>query len=663
MKLFNRSKAFKCKALVFITLVLLALSTMLHGQDNHTHTSDTINYEFGKQQFYKLEELDQQFSDIDTVVNFSYMPDSVTYTFLSDSKIWVNLYGSDRQKFLVEFILLKTYYYKNKWIKSINKGLELMHNIQATPMEHLRIMDILLYSYTKQMLLAEFLSLLKDRQNYVEEHSLDDIQFKNNFADLGNVYYINKNYKHARINYKKAINIALSEDENFQAASLTNNVGLVFFEEYQYDSALYYFNQALTLSDESDFYAPEYVRYFKLVIKANIARIKTKKGMYGQDFPIILEEIQLSKKFNELGVTVSGYLDLATNYYLMKDFNNAFIYIDSIVYMKQYKASAYKEALELKGKIYLLNGNMEAGNHFFRMKKHVEDSLVQKMKIQAIENATMLYQVNKKEKQLIDQQSELIQNTLIIQNQHKEGLFLRWLLVLSLVIIGLVIAFLLYIRRKGKKINTQKLELAESLQQQENLLKEVHHRVKNNLQVVSGLLVLQGNQTKNKEAKKLMLQGQARIESMALLHQMLYNSTDFGRVDMQEYLHNLLANLSNSFGQGLQIKLEENVAQVNVGIDKAISLGLIITELVTNSYKHAFASNKGCIGISLSALSSNNYKLVVEDNGIGLSTDFDINASDSLGLNLITMLASELRTEIKFSNDNGTKCTLIVNVA
>ncbi len=662
MKLLITTNTFGVKAKLIIIMLLLSFNLILQGQDSLSYKNGSIEYGFGKQQFDKLIAFERQFPDLDTIVNYSYLSDSITY--LKNAKKWVDLYGNERQKFLVEFILYKKYFYDNiNTDAKTNLTLKLMLNTQATPREHLRIMDMLLLSYTRQMLLAEYLSLLKDRQAYVEKHNLKGVSFMTDFSALGNVYYINKNYEHARINYKKARDDAKRKNNNFQAASFTNNIGLVFFEEYQYDSSLHYFKKALTLFNENDYYLPEYANYFRLVIKANIARVKTKQGLLGQDFPVILEEIRLSKKFNELGVTVSGYLDLATNYYLMKDFNNAFIYIDSIVFMKQYKINAYKEALELKGKIYLLNGNIKAGNYFFILKKHIEDSLVQKMKVQAIENASMLYQVNRKEKQLIDQKNELIKNQLIIQNQKKEGQFLRWLLVLSLVLVGVVIIFLLYVRKKSIKINTQKIELTESLQQQENLLKEVHHRVKNNLQVVSGLLVLQSNQTDNQEVKKIMEQGQSRIESMALLHQMLYNNTDYKTVDMKEYFHNLLANLNNTFGQGLKIGLEENVIGIHVEIDKAISLGLIITELITNSFKHAFAGKEGCIAISLTELSANNYKLIVEDNGKGLPPSFDVNKPTSLGLNLISILANELRASIDFSSENGTKCTLLVNLA
>ncbi len=643
---------------------LLIASTALYSQSGFINHQDTLDYNFGKKEFEQLLNISYKLSGLDTSLVFKYPAKMDVH--LKNAKHWVSKYGNDRDKFLIDFI---SFHYdnftkkddENSRLDIIKSGLELLHNTQATPSEHLKIMDILLYVYMRELMLPEYLNLLEERNTYIKNHKIQDVFFEADFAKLANIYYINKNYTLARLNYKKARDAALVEGNGLILASYTNNIGLSFYDEYKFDSALYYFNQALDLFTDEDYYSKEYARYFRLIIKANIARIHMLQGKPGYQLPTIYKEIRLSKKFNEYQITTSGYLDLAMNYYLMNKFNQSFVYIDSVILFKDYSINAYKDALELKGKIYLLNGNMEAGNYFFDIKHRVEDSLNNIIKTKAVENATMSYRVNVIEKELIDKNNELSKNALLIKSQEQEGKFLRLLLVLSMLIIGLVIAFMVSLRNKNIKISEQKSKLGESLAMQENLLKEVHHRVKNNLQVVSGLLMLQASKSESEEVKQLMEQGQSRINSMAVLHQMLYNNTNYGQVNMQEYVHNLLESIGNSLGHGLKVDIEEKVLDIDVGIDKAITMGLIITELITNAYKHAFPIKKeGKIKVLLSKYFKN-YKLVVSDNGIGLPPEVGKNTK-TLGVTLITMLANELRANLSFKNKQGATCTLIVNL-
>ncbi|MCC7429680.1 PAS domain S-box protein, partial [bacterium] len=171
-----------------------------------------------------------------------------------------------------------------------------------------------------------------------------------------------------------------------------------------------------------------------------------------------------------------------------------------------------------------------------------------------------------------------------------------------------------------RKLALEKLEI--SLEEKEALLKEIHHRVKNNLQVISSLLSLQAHKIKNKNVAQIFLDSQNRIKSMALVHEKLYESTNFSNIDFADYVKNLLSYLVNAYDIKLNlIGIKIKVEKVKININLAINCGMLINELVSNSLKHAFPNGrKGTISVSFKL--DKHFILLVEDDGIGLPDNF-----------------------------------------
>jgi PAS domain S-box-containing protein len=200
-------------------------------------------------------------------------------------------------------------------------------------------------------------------------------------------------------------------------------------------------------------------------------------------------------------------------------------------------------------------------------------------------------------------------------------------------------------------------QIKASLREKEVLLKEIHHRVKNNLQIISSLLNLQADYIKDSQALAIFKESQDRVRSMALIHEKLYQSKDLARVDFSEYIRSLAANLFRSYKANSDaIALEINVEDVSLGIDAAIPCGLIINELVSNSLKHAFPSgSQGRINIDLKLDREEKFTLVVGDDGVGFPEGFDFRNTESLGLQLVNALAEQLDGNIELSNGNGSQ--------
>lgn len=235
-----------------------------------------------------------------------------------------------------------------------------------------------------------------------------------------------------------------------------------------------------------------------------------------------------------------------------------------------------------------------------------------------------------------------------------------------------ILAFLLWrigaIRRKSNavltlknsEIESQKDMISKSLQERETLLKEIHHRVKNNLQTVSSLLSLQSRYLHDPEALSALEDGQSRLASIALLHQRLYQNDDLSEVHFQEYVEQLAETVESTFEMpDKNIELELDVADCAFDIDVAVPLGLIINELLTNAYKYAFKGReKGRIKLSIQQKSDEEFTLNVVDNGLGLPADFSMKKSGSMGMTLVSLLSRQLHGSIEAKSEAGTQFTV-----
>jgi len=206
-------------------------------------------------------------------------------------------------------------------------------------------------------------------------------------------------------------------------------------------------------------------------------------------------------------------------------------------------------------------------------------------------------------------------------------------------------------------------QIKASLKEKEVLLREIHHRVKNNLQIISSLLNLQSRYVKDKQVLHVFKESQNRIRSMGLIHERLYQSKDLARIDFTEYIGGLVANLFHSYRANSDlITLETSIEEVFLGVDTAIPCGLIIDELVSNSLKYAFTEGrKGRIQIDLHSDKEGEFTLIVSDDGVGLPRDLDFRKTESLGLQLVCTLVDQLEGTIELDRSGGS--TFKINFA
>ena len=213
--------------------------------------------------------------------------------------------------------------------------------------------------------------------------------------------------------------------------------------------------------------------------------------------------------------------------------------------------------------------------------------------------------------------------------------------------------------RKNAEIQQKK-----NLSEKETLLKEIHHRVKNNMQIVASLMFLQAQKTENEEALEILQESQDRVKSMGLIHEQLYLSGNYAKVSFQEYLETLVQSFRQSHDtikDDVTFQLEAD--GVELPIDSAIPCGLIVNELINNSLKYAFTKNRSGVIVIRFEKNNDTYSLTFRDNGVGLPSNYGQSSSNILGLSLVKTLATQLDASVEFKNNNGLECNLVFKLS
>jgi two-component sensor histidine kinase len=266
--------------------------------------------------------------------------------------------------------------------------------------------------------------------------------------------------------------------------------------------------------------------------------------------------------------------------------------------------------------------------------------------------------VNKLEKKMLDLEKEIterkrVEEELRKHRDHLEGMVVQR--TAEVVIANLQLKQDITRRKRVEK------KLKTSVKEKEVLLKEIHHRVKNNLQIIYSIINLQSGKIKDRKILNIFRQMQSRIRSMGLIHEKLYQSKDLARLDLGQYIQSLTVHLFHTYKiKADEINLTTDIDDVFFDIDTTIPCGLIINELVSNSLKHAFPGNrKGEVSVKMHKDQKGHYTLIVKDTGIGFPGDVDFRETDTLGMKLVSDLVKQLKGTIELIRIKGTEFKII----
>ena len=325
-------------------------------------------------------------------------------------------------------------------------------------------------------------------------------------------------------------------------------------------------------------------------------------------------------------------------------------------------------------------GNYPAAIRHYQRYIALKDSLFTQAKTKEISRLDIQYQSQQKDQEIKLQKQNiqlLTKQRLLQQQQLQRGQQLRNALLAGAVLLVLVLG-LGYNRyclkqRSNQLLEAQQVEinqqnhslarlLAEKgllLEEKEWMLKEIHHRVKNNLEVISSLLNLQSNFLPDPVVQGALRESQNRVHAMALLHQKLYQSDSLARVNMPEYIHDIVEHLVHSFDRQDSVRPHLTVEAIELDVATATPLGLILNEAVTNSLKYAFPHQQtGVIAVSLACTGPQRYQLTIADNGVGMAEGFYVEHVRTLGITMIKGLSQQLDADLTIAQDSGVQITL-----
>ncbi|GEM_PF-4612784 len=527
----------------------------------------------------------------------------------------------------------------------------------------LNVFTMLIQIYKSYGRNQDVIALVKARYSLLQADSGSTENLSDNI-DLGNAYYLEGNYDAARMHYLQVASSYEKSEVWYYAGSFYNNVGLTFRNINQPDSATYYFKKAIRCIDrvehmpEGDHKPKGYKTYFRNLVKANMHLMNWKDKPYDFVLSVMMEEYASANHFLEYSMMVSSRINLCEFYLYHGKLRSALAMaesLDTLVNKFDFK-DQYAAMYKLKGKCMLAAGKTKESFRYFARAEKIEDSLNLDKSRQQMVFAAAEFQTLKKEEELRIQKFQLQNQEIQLKSDETRQRFLIVIVAMLLVVSLLILFFFRKVRAANRIIAEQNERTKSDLETKELLLKEVNHRVKNNLQVVSGLLQKQAGLAPEK-VKSYLAESQQRLESIALIHKSLYENEGFQFISFQPLAHELIQQIQGiNQMEGQCIEVVSDIDEIDLHIDVATPVSLILNELINNAYKHAFEGREeGRIQISMKKQPDDSLLLEVWDNGIGLKEGFQIENLKSLGMTLVKGLSWQIHGNFSFeSNIEGT---------
>lgn len=537
----------------------------------------------------------------------------------------------------------------------------------------------------------------KEAKN-LSEKIKDDYGLATAFGNLGVLNDITGQYDNALIYYKEAAKLYEKTDHKLSLAGILNNIGVIYGNLKKPETAFEYYKRALSIEliigDEqsiSDSYinlgvASKNLKNYDvaldyldraLAIKESIKDTSGIMVVISNISVFYLDQMKLDSAQKYLDID----LDFAQRANDTRSLANVYMnlclleqkkgnYTKSIEYGEKakeisrsiYNVTFMRNALDFLAEAYLGKQDFRSASDVQKEIIALNDTIFTQEKKELISNLESKYQSELREGEVLNLR---IQNTIkeaAISQERKEKEALMIFIGFSIIILLILLLVYFNNRKKNKQLKAQNDIIQEAYKDIEELIKESHHRIKNNLQVVSSMLKLQARSVDSQAAKDALADAQKRMKAISIIHQKLYQEDSFKTVNIKNFLVQLLEDLERGMVSSKRdIRIESEVDELEMRIDAAIPLGLVVNELITNSLKYAFnTSSSGIIWVSLKR-TGEQLVLKVEDNGVGFEDGFILEEKANFGYRVLKSLLRKYKGEIFTSSENGAKVHIILN--
>ena len=480
------------------------------------------------------------------------------------------------------------------------------------PLTHLSKIYFLTGLYDSALNVLTDLSAIYAKKN-------DTAGIVSTLTEKAGIYMLTGENDNAEKCYRKALKTDQLTGNQARMAKAYQNLGDLFLQEKKYDRARENYKQALTLL----------------------------------------------KKTGDMNSAAILFFDMGNCNYLMKNYGEAIENLNNSLRIAEMRnLENLLSDIYLKfSEIYDEMGDKEVALRYYKMYYKVSKIILNKEKNRELADLFVKYETQRKDQEIsVLKKDNEIKKLMIKKNAY------RFYLSISVGILALILVVIIYARYRAKQkaneilvekntlINRQKQEIEQKVKERETMLRELHHRVKNNLQTIYSMLEIQSRKLKDPEAKAVIRSNIDRVWAMALVHHKLYRDENLTQINISHYINDLTTNvLRTNRNIGRKISIKQEIGIKTLEADIAIPLGLIINELLTNAIKHAWGNAEHPeFVINIKNESGNRFSMFVRDNGPGIPVEMITKHSETFGLELISLLVKQLKGTMEIFNDKGT---------
>ncbi len=464
--------------------------------------------------------------------------------------------------------------------------------------------------------------------------------------NISNIFTMREEFSQAQTYLLKALPISQSIKDSGAMMAVYNNLAAVAYGQTKYDSAIQYARQALNIVEKKQGLGA-HPEIYNVLGQSHAALRHHAKALF-----FFRKSLQINQQYEDPGVQTEALGGIAKIHLSKDQTDSAFTYVQQMVQAAQASQlpDATADANILLSRIYQTTGDHSRSLLHYQRATALNDSILNETTSQRIAQMQIVYETQKREQAIKDLQQEKALST---AQAEKERSLRYGILVIVSLLLGLLAMLYNRYRLKQRALRTiteqkgqieqQNIIITDKNQENEVLLREVHHRVKNNLQLILSLFNIQSRQFDDEAVLDFVRDGQNRVRSMALIHQDLYQAQRLDQIRFDHYLKQLADHLRTVYQtERRSIFVWVRAEPVCLNVNTAVPLGLIINELVSNALKHAFSDDTGRVEISLETRSDQQYTLRVTDDGIGIEKTDSAKTANTMGLNLVRGLVRQL---------------------
>ena len=476
---------------------------------------------------------------------------------------------------------------------------------------------------------------------------------------LNNIAGVYKDWKE----YDKAIDLYLQSLEIKKAikdldgeANILNNIGLVFKLKKDFTKAQSYFVEAEVLFNKTG------NKKRLAIVYGNLGTIKEYNNELDKAFELYKKSASINQNIGSPKGMALDYLNLCRVSLSMNNIQKAENYIKKSIEITKASelTSIWVNIYKLLSLLHEKKGNYKNSLRYYKRYTEANDSSFTTNKLKQLNEINAKYETEKKNQRIELLDSKNKQQTTELKAKKQERNLWLGISILSIIIGSISVYFFLNKKKLSEKLSQKNKIIEQTLGEKDVLLREIHHRVKNNLQIISSLLNMQSRYLDDEKSKEVVSESQNRIKSMSLIHQKLYQEENLTGIETKSYFTELIESLCLSYGVD-QEKVNIEIENIVLDVDTAIPLGLILNEMISNAFKYGVNKETGQFSFIFRQNSGEELLIKMQDNGPGIPEDFDIKKSKSYGMKLIKSLSKKLRAEVNFENKSGLLITMKIH--